>query len=62
MAAILKSKNRDIFTTVWPILTKFCVVTHNVPRNLTGVYNFRFLNIQDGRRPTVRHLANFLEI
>jgi len=26
--AILKDKSRDISTTAWPILTKFCMVTH----------------------------------
>ena len=47
--AILKNhKNRDISATVWPILTKFCMLAQNGPLILP--LKFRISQIQDGKR------------
>ena len=51
-AAILeKSINRDIFVTVWPILTKFGMMTHIGPLDAINRQNFQRAKNQDGRRP-----------
>jgi len=52
MAAILKIEKLWYSKTIWPVLTKFCIVVHIGPLGLNGCSKIRILKIKDGRRPS----------
>jgi len=46
-----KTLNRDVFATVWPILTKFGTMTHTDPIQPTAHLNYELLENPRWRRP-----------
>jgi len=55
-----KQKNCDISETVWPILTKFCIMAHISPPELICCSKIKLLKIQDGRRSPFWKLLNVI--